>query len=71
MLTEEHEAAANHGRPEGLLVCGRLSRCVLVFLLLTVCGLIFLLRNVLTLEVSFALVIECVCVCVCVLQSDI
>ena len=64
MSTEEHDAAANHGRPEGVLACGRLSRCALIFPLLALSGLIFLLRNVLILEVSFA-------VCVCVLQSEI
>ncbi|CAL8339110.1 unnamed protein product [Arctogadus glacialis] len=65
MMTEEHEAAANPGRPKGVPVCRRLSRSAVIFLLLALSGLIFLWRKILTLEVSVALVI------VCVLPSDI
>ena len=65
MLTDKHEAAANPGQPKGDPVCRRLSSRALIFLLLTLSGLSFLLRNILTLEVSVALVI------LCVLPSDI
>ena len=57
MLTDKHEAAANPGQPKGDPVCRRLSSRALIFLLLTLSGLSFLLRNILTLEVSVALVI--------------
>ena len=65
MLTDKHEAACNPGQPKGEPVRPRLSRLALIFFLLALSGLSFLLRNILTLEVSVALVI------LCVLPSDI
>ncbi|XP_059894740.1 NXPE family member 3-like isoform X1 [Gadus macrocephalus] len=49
-MTEEHKAAANPGQPKGDPVCRRLSRCALIFLLLALSSIIFLRRNILTLE---------------------
>ena len=57
MLTDKQEAAANPGQPKGDPVSRLLSRRALIFFLLALSGLIFLLRNILTLEVSVALVI--------------
>ncbi|CAL8385678.1 unnamed protein product [Gadus morhua 'NCC'] len=50
MLTDKHEAAANPGQPKGDPVSRLLSRRALIFFLLALSGLIFLLRNILTLE---------------------
>ena len=58
MLKAEYEALANHGRPKGVIMCRNLSKYAPLFLLLALSGLIFLLRNIHTLEVS----VVCVCV---------
>ncbi|XP_056434287.1 NXPE family member 3-like isoform X2 [Gadus chalcogrammus] len=50
MLTDKHKAAANPGQPKGDPVSRLLSRRALIFFLLALSGLIFLLRNILTLE---------------------
>ena len=62
MLKEEYEAVVNHGRLKGIMTHRYHTKYALIFLLLALSGLVFLLRNILTLEVSVAL---CVCVCVC------
>ncbi|XP_059896348.1 NXPE family member 3-like [Gadus macrocephalus] len=50
MLKAEYEALANHGRPKGVIMCRNLSKYAPLFLLLALSGLIFLLRNIHTLE---------------------
>ena len=56
MLTTETEAVADHGRLRGIMGRYR-SKYALIFPLLALSGLMFLLRNILTLEVSVAPVI--------------
>jgi len=65
----EYVTVGGHGRPRGVVVCRHLSKYAPIFLLLALFGLIFLLRNIHTLEVSITLRRTArthVCVCVCV-----
>ena len=57
MLNTEQEALVNHGGLKGIIMCRYRAKYALIFLLLATSGLMFLLRNILTLEVSVALVI--------------
>ncbi|CAL8325645.1 unnamed protein product [Arctogadus glacialis] len=50
MLKTEHEALVNHGGLKGIIMCQYRAKYALIFLLLATSGLMFLLRNILTLE---------------------
>ncbi|KAG7275924.1 hypothetical protein CRUP_011374 [Coryphaenoides rupestris] len=52
MLAAEYVTVGGHGRPRGVVVCRHLSKYAPIFLLLALFGLIFLLRNIHTLENS-------------------
>ncbi|XP_059914084.1 NXPE family member 3-like [Gadus macrocephalus] len=49
MLKTEQEALVNHGGLKGIIMCRYRAKCALIFLLLATSGLMFLLRNILTL----------------------
>ena len=69
MLKAEYEAVANHRRLRGIIMGRFHTKYALIFLLLALAGLIFLLRNILTLEVSVASVIfVCDKVTFCLIQ---
>ncbi|KAM3861700.1 NXPE family member 3 [Diretmus argenteus] len=50
MVTAECEIGPDHGRQKGVTMCRNLSKYAPIFLLLALSGLIFLLRNIQTLE---------------------
>ncbi|XP_071775808.1 NXPE family member 3 isoform X2 [Centroberyx gerrardi] len=50
MVTAECEVGPDHGRQKGVTMCRNLSKYAPIFLLLALSGLIFLLRNIHTLE---------------------
>ena len=57
MLKAEYEALFNHGGLKRIIISRNRAKYALIFFLLATSGLMFLLRNILTLEVSVALVI--------------
>ncbi|CAL8373345.1 unnamed protein product [Boreogadus saida] len=57
MCKTEYEALVNHGSLKGIIMCRYRAKYALIFLFLALSGLMFLLRNILTLEVSVASII--------------
>ncbi|XP_034042282.1 NXPE family member 3 [Thalassophryne amazonica] len=49
-MTAERERGPDHGREKEVTMCRSLSKYAFIFLLLALCGLIFLLRNIHTVE---------------------
>ncbi|XP_030218639.1 NXPE family member 3-like [Gadus morhua] len=53
MLKTEQEALVNHGGLKGIIMCRYRAKYALIFLLLATSGLMFLLRNILTLKLGW------------------